>query len=126
MDPRHESQKQAVLNHLIQSINTYLIDHTDQLVKNEFVLNEISGITKSIYHYLGMNIDSDEILSKHNLLSIDVVLFPTATDPEADKKFNDAEFANLMSMLSKKLQMKPESQLQQDFQNNLSNVINAF
>jgi len=126
MDPRHESLKQAVLNHLIQSINQYLIDHTDQLVKNEFVLNEIAAITKPIYHYLGMNINSDEILSKHNLLSIDVVLFPIATDPEADKKLNDAEFGNLISMLSKKLQLKSNSSLQQDLQNNLSNAINAF
>jgi|GEM_PF-5346697 hypothetical protein len=97
MDSRHESFKEGLLNHLINVINGFVQANTDSILANELLCGKISDICERIYEYLGVNIDIEDILSKHNLLSIDVVLFPTIADPEAGKILRETDFRNLIS-----------------------------
>src|SRR5690349_21323472 len=97
MDSRHESFKEGLLNQLITIINNYIKDNTDELVIDHHTLIEISDICKRIYRYLGVEVDINGILSKHNLLSIDVVLFPHIPDPESRKILNESDFQTLMT-----------------------------
>ena len=96
MDPRHESYKECLLNHLITSINTYIKNNTDTLVTDTQLQKKIIAICTHIYQYLGVYVDTNHIVDKKNLLSIDVVLFPTITDPEAEKILTSLDFEKLI------------------------------
>lgn len=96
MDSRHESFKQGLLNHLIIAINTYIQNNTDSFIGDEYVQNNIAKICDQIYHFFGVTVDIYGVLSKHNLLSIDVVLFPTVSDPEASKILKESDFIKLI------------------------------
>ncbi|MBX3708785.1 MAG: hypothetical protein KIT56_08605 [Gammaproteobacteria bacterium] len=96
MDPRHESFQEELLNQLITIINCYLKNNIDTIVVNQRLQDQIKNICNKIYPYLGLKVDVDGILSKHNLLSIDVVFFPKVTDPEANKIFREDAFLTLI------------------------------
>lgn len=100
MDPRHQSFKQGLLNELIGLINDYMHDHVDQLVQNEVLLIYLREICRLIYSYLDLKVDVEGILSRKNLLSIDMVLLPLATDPEAIKVLKDDDFFKLIEQLA--------------------------
>lgn len=104
MDPRHESFKQGLLNHIINTINLYIRDNTDAIVQSPFLLNAVRGICKRIYAYLGVPVDVDEIISRQNLLSIDVVMLPAVEDPEAGKILNEDDFLHLLEYIHEELQ----------------------
>lgn len=99
MDSRHESLKEGFLNHLIMAINTYMVDNLDSIVEDKTIQDEISEICKHIYAYLDIDVDTDNILSKHNLLSKDLVLFPCIPDPEANKILGDEAFMQLIQTI---------------------------
>jgi len=109
MDSRHESYKQEVLNQLISVINAYIKDNTDNVVVDYVVQTQIKEICKSIYQYVGAEIDIDGILSKKNLLSIDVVLLPMVADPEATVVLTQSDFAKVVEKIKLILQ-KHENQ----------------
>lgn len=96
MDCRHESLKEGLLNHLITTINTYMLENIDTLVIDETLLHELAAICQAIYRYLGVSVDTSNILSRHNLLSKDVVVFPEVPDPEANKILSNADFGHLI------------------------------
>ncbi len=96
MDPRHESLKEGFINHIIMTINIYMQENIDSLVQDESSLNEMMYICKQIYSYLDVKVDTDNILSRHNLLSKDVVTFPCIPDQEANKIFRDDAFDQLL------------------------------
>ena len=99
MDSRHESLKEGFLNHVIMTINTFMMDNLDLLVTNKNLRDEIANICKHIYSYLDIDVDTDNILSKHNLLSKDVVLFPCIPDPEANKILGEDDFRKLIQVI---------------------------
>lgn len=99
MDSRHESQKEGFANQVILTINTYIINNIDTLLKDKILREEFADICKRIYAYLGVVVDIDNTLSNHNLLSKDIVLFPVVPDPEGSKILNDAEFENLVAAI---------------------------
>jgi len=101
MDSRHESLKEGCLNHLIMAINDYMTDNIDALMEDSILLEEMIEICNRIYLYLGVKVDTENILSKHNLLSTDVVLFPYVPDPEGNKILNDADFKKLIAGIKK-------------------------
>lgn len=96
MDPRHESYKQGMLNHIINTINVYMKDHTDTFVVNDSAQEKIKHICKQIYRYLGVRVDVDGVISRHNLLSIDVVTLPVVEDPEAQRILKQDDFVRLI------------------------------
>lgn len=106
MDPRHESLKEGFLNHVIMTINSYILDNIDTLVKDKTLHDELLHICKRIYHYLDVDVDSENILSNHNLLSKDVVVFPNIPDPEANKILDDADFEKLILEIKKLVEQK--------------------
>src|SRR6185437_13346232 len=97
MDVRHQSFKEALLNQIITTINKYINENVDSLLENKSLQSEIKYICKHIYDYLTIPVDIDGILSKHNLLSIDVVLFPIISDPEANRILNNGDFKKLIN-----------------------------
>ena len=99
MDSRHESLKEGFANHVILAINTYITNNIDTLLLDKILRDEFAAICKRIYAYLGVDVDTDNILSNRNLLSKDIVLFPAVLDPEANKILNDAEFENLVATI---------------------------
>ncbi len=99
MDPRHESLEREILNQLIMIVNRYIEENIDDLLNDEIIQREIKTICKMIYGFVGMNIDVDGFLSKHNLLSIDVVLFPLLANV-AESRFHSSEkFPDLIAHL---------------------------
>jgi hypothetical protein len=76
MDSRYEPFPQEILNQLISIINTLIQENTDDLLMNEVLRDRVKKIGEYIYLYTEHDVDVSGILSKHNLLSIDVVLFP--------------------------------------------------
>jgi hypothetical protein len=109
MDSRHESLKEGFLNHLIVTINTYMVDNIDSFIVDEPLQTELRDICKRIYHYLGVDVDTENILSKHNLLSKDVVVFPAVPDPEGSKILKDDEFNHLIILIKKSMEIKAET-----------------
>jgi hypothetical protein len=106
MDSRHESLKEEFANHVIMTINTYMTNNIDTLVEDNILKNKLTDICKRIYFYLGVNVDVINILSNHNLLSTDVVVFPGVPDPEGSKILNDDEFEKLMDAIKNILNHK--------------------
>src|SRR5262245_46088474 len=81
MDSRHELFIQELLNQLITTINQYIIEKTDDLLIHQVAIDEIKEIAFSIFNYLPMDVDVEGILTKKNLLSIDIVAFPHIDEP---------------------------------------------
>src|SRR5260221_13698472 len=106
MDPRHESIKEGFLNHLIMTINTYMLDNIDLVVQDQNLHDEMMDICKQVYAYLDVNVDTENILSRHNLLSKDVVVFPNIPDPESNKILNDSGFEKLIHEIKGLIQKK--------------------
>ena len=106
MDPRHESLKEGFLNHVIMTINNYILDNIDLIVQDQTLHDEMMTICARIYTYLDVNVDTENILSKHNLLSKDVVVFPNVPDPEANKILNDSDFEKLISEIKNLVQQE--------------------
>lgn len=104
MDSRHESFKEALLNKIITLINVYIQNHTDQYIENTLLQTQIHRICQQIYQYLGMQVDVSGVLSKHNLLSVDVVLFPLIADTESNQILSDQGFKKLMEDIRQLLQ----------------------
>lgn len=127
MDPRHEPLKEAFLNHLITTINFYIQQHLNDLVNHPDVIHEIDCIAREIYRYLGIKVDVEAILSRHNLLSIDVVLFPSVADTEANKILTDEAFKKLVSEI--KLILKQHRDfltVNKDLENNVSHLFQEY
>lgn len=124
MDSRHESLKTGLLNQIIAAINLYIQTDTDTLVANDILRETIQKICSQIYAYLGVSVDTEEILSKKNLLSINTVFLPTVTDPEASKILNDQEFLKLMDMLGNGVKHL-EGNLRENIQKILMSVNNS-
>lgn len=76
MDPRHQSIAQETLNELVDLINKYVRDSTDEVLAKQELHNDMRKISKYIYQYADMKVDVDGILSTKNILSIDTVLLP--------------------------------------------------
>lgn len=76
MDSRHESLEQEILNELIDLINGYVRDNLDDVLTDERLNQDIKKVAQYVYDYARLYIDLDSMLSKKNLLSIDVVPFP--------------------------------------------------
>ncbi|VVC75792.1 hypothetical protein AQUSIP_10890 [Aquicella siphonis] len=110
MDPRHESFKQGLLNHVISTINSYMKDNMDAFVASETSQEKARKICKHIYQYLGVAVDVDGIISKHNLLSIDVVMLPVVDDPEARKILKQDTFLALLEHIHGILQQPASPQ----------------
>lgn len=126
MDSRHESYKELLLNQLVSKINTFVKANTDNIVSNPVLHKQLKQMTHCIYKYLGAssNVDTESILSKHNLLSIDVVLFPLVHEATANKILNEAEFEHLMSHLQYIIDSDhPESKSDEAFLTSLTSTI---
>lgn len=98
MDPRHESLKRAALTQLIIVINHYIQHNIDDIFASDVIYNEVQGICKSIYTFIGIEVDVDTILSKQNLLSIDMVLFPHLDDI-VESQFEVNDFNHLINTI---------------------------
>lgn len=125
MDTRHESIKEGFANHIILTINNYILNNIDTLVSDKILQNELIDICERIYLYLGMEVDCENILSNHNLLSKDVVVFPHATDPEASKILNDIDFEKLIHAIKNTLQQFKNTDLKDKLLDIVSEACNA-
>lgn len=76
MDPRHESLEQELLNDLINLLNQYIQEQTDELLEKPELCKELKEIADYIYSHVKLNVEVDEIFSKKNFLSIDIVPLP--------------------------------------------------
>jgi len=99
MDPRHESPERAALTQLIILINHYIQNNIDDIFANEMIYQEIKGICETIYFFLGVEVDVETILSKQNLLSIDMVLFPHLNDVTENKFHQSKEFNQVITTI---------------------------
>jgi hypothetical protein len=126
MDVRHQSFKEALINQIITIINKYINENIDSLLKNESLQSEIKYICKHIYDYLNIPVDIDGILSKHNLLSIDVVMLPLVTDPEANRILNNGDFKKLINEI--KLTLINQKNIKETAHNSFirKNILNLF
>lgn len=126
MDARHESFKQDVINHLLTLVNQYVAEQTDHLVADSDCLAEISHLCEPIYDYVGIDVDVHNILSKHNLLSIDVVLFPHVDDPEASQSLSEAGFKKLIAQIKLALTSNTSSSGNNTLKTNILNILAEY
>lgn len=112
MDARHETFQQEILNQVISTINQYIKNNTDDLLLDNILQDQIKEISKHIYLYSKIAVDVEGILSKHNLLSIDVVLFPLILDVN-DEVFINSDFEQLLTTINAIIQQE-KSPIQPD------------
>ncbi len=123
MDARHEPLQQEILNQLISKMNDYIKDNIDELVSNKILQDQIKAICKLIYYYSKLEVDIDGILSKHNLLSTDVVFFPAISEIENQISLED-DFAKLIAMIKSIVkQDKPSNQTNAYFFQQMDHII---
>ncbi len=77
MDARHESLEQEAVNDMIHFINDYLCDHTDEILLDEPMRDEMKHLVTYLYEAVHQSVRVDDIFSKKNILSFDRILLPT-------------------------------------------------
>ncbi len=122
MDARHEPFQQEILNQLITTINIYIKNNTDKLVITATLHKAIKDICRHIYLYSKRDVDVDGILSKHNLLSIDVVFFPLVV--VENNILSDTDFNQLMLIIHSSINQDPSFHVsEKDFIQQIDQII---
>jgi hypothetical protein len=127
MDSRHESLREGLLNHFIHILNAYIASDTDTLVEDDSLRHAIQSMCHQIYQFFGEAVDVDGILSKHNLLSIDVVLLPLIPDPEPSTLLKKTEFSNFVNEMEMNINQLNDTSLHCiHLKTNLTQVLNDY
>lgn len=99
MDPRHESLSQEMLNQFIHLMNNYVRQNTDEVVTHDRLREDMKRMALYIYDYAHMRVDVEAMLSKKNLLSVDIVPLPSVNELTTREK----DFATVLRVLEKML-----------------------
>lgn len=126
MDSRHESLEQETLNELIDLINVYLRDNIDDVLTDERLNHDIREVAQYIYEYARYPINLGSMLSRKNLLSIDVVPLPKIDEliiPDIDLISRPGFGAMLDGIRSVVVDHYPEAVCDQQFHEKVRGIL---
>lgn len=107
MDARHESLAHETVNQLIEFINHYIAQHTDEVVSHMDLLEDMKMITSDIYQLAGRAIEVEAMLSRQNLLSTDVVCLPLIDEMVVEDNEFDEFLVNMEMILATRGEEQP-------------------
>jgi hypothetical protein len=122
MDARHITLAQQISNEIIQFINRYVQDNTDDILSQHDLLEDLKEISKCLYEYADMTVDVESIFSKRNILSIDTVFLPHIEEGNLYKQRNTVDYMEFIEHVKSHVSDR-ESEGNDDFYDHVFKIL---